>query len=151
MKPLTEKKEISSQMTYFYKFVLPYLWIGMILSGLFIGFSSGNVNYYSLSLGLVIILIITFFIFRWSKRLKKVSIDENYLYISDFKNEITIDFTDILKVEQPLLRILNPESILITMKINTIWGKKICFVPKERVLNFLKHPIVNELRKLIVK
>ena len=81
---------------------------------------------------------ITFF------QLKRVRVDENYLYISNYKKEITIPVSEIANVIQN--GGLKLRSVTIRLRSPSEFGRNIVFLPRLNTLVFLSpHPVVEEL------
>jgi hypothetical protein len=80
-------------------------------------------------------------------RLKEVSVDENFLYVSNYVKEISIPLSQIQDVTEN--RWLNSHPITIHLRSPSEFGDKIVFMPKVRFLAFWSsHPVVSELRTL---
>ena len=136
------KEIISSSMSFFYKFIFSSIWI--------IGFGFGAIiSLLNFSFIPVIVFILgTLFIYYYCIRLKKVSIDKEYLYISNYSTEIKIPISEIEKITEDMFININP--IWIHFKNPIEFGNYIIFIPKIRLLlPFTSHPIVNELREKI--
>ncbi len=83
--------------------------------------------------------------------LKRVSVDESFLYVSDYrKREIRIPLSDVLLVRQTYPMRVPPELIMITLSSPSKFGKKIFFIPKNESHSiFDPHSLVDGLNKLI--
>ncbi len=85
--------------------------------------------------------------------LKRVSMDESFLYISDYRGrEIRIPFPDVVLVRQtyPMRVPREPELVMIILSSPSEFGKKIFFIPKNEYHSMLDpHPIVGELNRLV--
>ena len=86
--------------------------------------------------------------FYWACiRLKAVSVDDNFLYVSNYLKEITIPLSNIYDVTEN--RWLNIHPVTIHLKSPSEFGDKIIFMPKVRVFSFFSsHPVVAELKEL---
>lgn len=84
----------------------------------------------------------------WScTRLKKVSVDDNFLYVSNYQKEIAIPLSDIDDVTENLW--VNIHPVTIHLKSSSEFGEKIVFMPTARYFAFFSsHPVVSELREL---
>ena len=101
-------------------------------------------NTWLIVLGNIAFLFYTLLLF-WP--LKKVVIDDNNLYVSDFHTEITIPFSEIERVSEFVLS--EPRRVTIRLKNPTRFGRKIVFLATYRAFAFFSsHPIVSELREL---
>ncbi len=84
-------------------------------------------------------------------RIKDISIDDSFLYISNLLGkEIKVPLSNIVRAEQTcLMRVFN-EFVLITLDVESEFGKKIFFIPDGRKHIFLEpHPVVDELNRLV--
>jgi hypothetical protein len=79
-------------------------------------------------------------------RYKEVSVDEEYLYVSNFIKEIAIPLSDIVDVTES--RWLNTHPVTIYLKSPSEFGNKIVFMPTIRFFGFTSHPVVSELKRL---
>jgi hypothetical protein len=139
------QKTISSSMTFFFKYIFSTLWITGFGIGT-ISVSASKLDQESFTFIFGFIAGVTFL--YWAcLRLKKISIDEENLYISNYFKEITIQRKNIEKVTQSFF--VNPRLIWIHFKQPTEFGKSIIFTPLLSLS--INHPIVEELRKSIEK
>jgi hypothetical protein len=89
----------------------------------------------------------TAFIYWSCVRLKKVSIDDQFLYVSNYLQEIAIPFSDIGDVTENIW--LNSNPVTIHFKLPTEFGEQIVFMPKFRWIPSLSsHPVVAKLKEL---
>ena len=80
-------------------------------------------------------------------RLKEVSVDDNYLYVSNYFKEIAIPLTEIYDVTENVWLQMHP--VTIHLRSPSEFGNKIVFMPKARMFAFFSsHPVVNELKAL---
>jgi hypothetical protein len=97
------------------------------------------------------------FLFMWiagsvficwgSVRYKEVSVDEEYLYVSNYIKEITIPLSEIVDVTEN--RWLNTHPVTIHLKSPSEFGDEIVFMPTIRFFGlFGSHPVVSELKRL---
>ena len=90
------------------------------------------------------------FIYWSSIRLKEVSVDDNFLYVSNYLKEISIPLSDIYDVTENVW--VNIHPITIHLKSPSEFGDKIVFMPKTRFFAlFSSHPVVKELKVLARK
>jgi hypothetical protein len=81
-------------------------------------------------------------------RLKRVAMDDGYLYISDFRKEIRLPLSSIASVKENSLTYL--KVVTITLQEPSEFGSKILFAPEWRLFDDLtSHPVVGELREAI--
>jgi hypothetical protein len=84
----------------------------------------------------------------WCIPLKKVRVDGNALYVSNFRKEIVVPLTFIESVTEN--RWINVHPVTIHFRGDTEFGRKISFMPKSRVMFFWSsHPVVDELRRMV--
>lgn len=141
------KRTISSSQTFIAKFIAPILFI-IVLFSLFSDFHKSPNNLRSLPFPfLIIFLLIIAFTFWFSIKMKKVSIDRQNLYISNYIKEISIPISDIYDVTEIVW--VNGNPVFIHLKKPTEFGSKILFMPKLRLFAFFSsHPIVNDLKSM---
>lgn len=143
------KKYLSVPATYFFKIIFPILWIAIVVGFyLVISFSERRNEIQPFGYW-VIVTVITLLILRWSFNLKRVQIDENNLYVSNFRQEVTIPLNQVEEVTQNFLQRGNIETITITLKNECALGKKFTFIPCMRFWNIGKHPLVSEIQKKV--
>lgn len=134
-------RRISSSLTFFYKFAsFPLVAVWLIFFALFgaIDDPGGAIPF------AVFGLMIAGFWIWMSWKLKKVSIDDRNLYVSNYRTEVTVPITDIEDVREFLLS--EPRRVTIYLKQPTEFGSKIVFLATYRAFAFLSpHPIVDEL------
>jgi hypothetical protein len=79
--------------------------------------------------------------------LKRVRIDRTRLYVSNYLEEISIPFRNVMDVTEN--RWINFHPVTIHLKNATEFGDRITFMPKSRLfLGWTTHPVVHELKKL---
>jgi hypothetical protein len=147
-------RNISSVQTFWMKFLLPSIWI--------LGFGSGTV---SLWLGIMhgrnnapppedmkwvflMIWIAGTLGFLWmAASLKRVRVDSQCLYVSNYLRETSTPFSNIKDVTEN--RWVNYHPVTIHFRDAIEFGDKIRFMPKQRYFGFWRsHPIVGELKEL---
>jgi hypothetical protein len=91
----------------------------------------------------------TLFTAWWGYRLKRVAVDGDSIYISDYFQEAKLPLSDILKVSENRWIQLHP--ITVEFAGRTPWGHYIKFMPKIRIFvpQWFSHPIVPELRDMV--
>ena len=93
-------------------------------------------------------IIASGYLICFARRLKFVSIDEDFIYVSQFRNEIKIPLVDIQQVKENFMA--RPKLITLTLNPPSEFGRKIVFVPAPLLLGaFRKHPIVEEIKRLV--
>jgi len=153
-RPETVRRTISSAQTYLMKVVFPVLWIGAFATVTALLFSGGGG--FTDEAGnppdpaekwtfLVATLAGGAFIYWACIRLKRVALDDQALYISNYHREIVVPLRDIEFVTES--RWINIHPITIHLQRDTEFGTRIVFMPKVRWFAFCSsHPIVAELR-----
>ena len=87
------------------------------------------------------------FIYWSCMRLKEVSVDDDFLYVSNYLKEVSIPLSEIYDVTENLW--LNIHPVTIHLKSPSEFGDKIVFMPKTRAFAFFSsHPVVKELKEL---
>ena len=142
------RRRLSSYQTILFKFVLPALWIplfGVAPLSMFIRSDAGPLSPPP-----------WIFLFFWiagsaflvwdAARLKFVSVDDDFLYVSNYLREIAIPLTDIYDVTENVW--INTHPVTIHLKSPSEFGDKIVFMPKTRFSLFSSHPVVKELKQL---
>ncbi len=98
---------------------------------------------YSFVMEIVITAIFYFTIMKYMK----VSVDDDFLYVSNYWKEIKIPFSDISDVTEIVWIRGHPTTI--HLKTPSEFGSKITFIPKSKGYKFFKpHPVVDELKVL---
>lgn len=138
-------KELSSPLTFFYKYIFILLWV--------IGFALGTHEVLldgpdNPRWGQYMIVWATFavFIFFSSGNVKKVTMRNNKIQISNFLRTEEIDISDIESVDGSTY--LSPRFVWFNLKKPCSFGTKISFIPAIRKSKGIgKHPMVQELAK----
>ena len=127
-------RRISTLLTFPYKFISPIFlvfWLFVVMEARDLVFLVFGVLIFGFNVWL-----------SWG--LKKISIDDNNLYVSNYRREITIPITEIDDVREFILS--EPRRVTIHLKNPTEFGQKIIFLATYRWFVFLSpHPIVDEL------
>ena len=150
MSPMTPRT-LSSAQTFISKFIFPIVWIT--------GFGIGTISMWIVpSAGqaanamsgervqfLGVWIAGSAFVLWLSANLKRVRIDNGFLYISNYRKEITIPLSQIREVTEN--RWINTHPVTIHFRTITEFGEKITFMPTIRLFGFWSsHPVVQELR-----
>jgi hypothetical protein len=104
-----------------------------------------------LSIGFIpIIIILIICILKFvGIPVKKIAIDHNYLYISNYLKTVKVPLSQIMDVTENKWANIHP--VWIHLYTTTDFGDKIMFIPETRILSYKNHPIVQELKKLSIK
>jgi hypothetical protein len=140
-------------MTFFYKCILPTFWIAGFAIATVLMFTTpesfkGDKDIREFRPIFLIITVAGAVFFYWScMRLKKVSLKDNVLIVSNFLSEVVIPLGDVERVSGSVM--MHPELVWLYLRRPTDFGTKIVFAAKWRFFSgFNRHPIVNELQKL---
>lgn len=142
------KRRLSSLQTFFMKIIFPALWIPV--------FGFGTIMMFLDEFEGADPPIKWIFLFAWVAggaficwsciRLKEVSADNDYLYVSNYLKETRIPLSDIYDVTENMW--LNIHPVTIHLKSPSEFGDKIVFMPKVRPFAFFSsHPVVTELKE----
>jgi Bacterial PH domain len=133
---------ISSAQTFFVKFILPFVVVGMMTFGAAVGGRA----IWPFFFPLIVMLAVSFY--WYYVRLKKVIVEEDGLVVSNFVREIRVPWRDIVEVSGS--RWVSTRQITITLDRDLGFGTSIIFMPKTRMLwPGQEHPAAQELRNLI--
>src|SRR5437773_7765588 len=130
-------ERLSSLQTFFCKFIFPLIWMGGFGFAVMKSMSAADPRSW---LPIFVIWIVGSGFIYWScVRLKKVSIDDQYLYVSNYLQEIAIPFSFIGDVTgNPWM---NSHPVTIHFKLSTEFGDKIVFMPPFKFFPFVgPHP-----------
>jgi hypothetical protein len=138
-------KELSSSLTFFYKYLVILIWIGGFGIGtravLLAGPSDPKWVQY-----MVIWVLFSAFIFFTTGNVKKVFLEKDCLIVSNFLKEIKIPVSEIEAVDGSTY--LSPKLVWFRLKSPSPFGRKISFIPKRRMSPGIgKHPLVVELNQ----
>jgi len=142
------RRNLSSIQTIIMKIFFPGLWT-VIFSAAILSVFFGRVHGpESLPRWGYVLFWIGGLVFVWwgSVRLKVVSVDNDFLYVSNYLKEIAIPLSDIYDVTENVW--LNTHPVTIHLKSPSEFGDKILFMPKTRFSMFSSHPVVKELKQL---
>jgi hypothetical protein len=141
------KKQISADTTLIWKYVFPGLWIafmglGVIATGIQATNRPGWVVF------LVTWIIASAYLIWFARRLKFVSMDEDFLYVWSAFKETQIPLAHIQRVKENFLA--NPKLITLTLNQPSEFGTQIVFVPTSQLFAaFRSHPIVKEIERAV--
>jgi len=138
-------ERLSSLQTFFGKFIFPLIWIGVF--GFVAMKSRLAADPKAWPLMCVAWIVGSGFIYWSCVRLKRVSIDHQFLYVSNYLQEIAVPFSFIGDVTQSAW--LNNQAVTIHFKLTTEFGDNIVFLPSFRFSPFIgPHPVVARLKQL---
>ena len=140
-----EKRRLSAIGTFFLKFILPAIWLGVCGQSLF-GIYPDDEYIIPLALGIIGLV----FTLPVMGTLKKVYLRGDELIISNYFKTITIPVSAIIEISESYF--FSPKLIWIHLKGPTPFGWKIKFMPiiygKDLFCLFTSHSLVKELREL---
>lgn len=144
------KQRLSSLQTFLMKIILPIIWItsfGIGVINSFTGKDMGS-DMPPKTTFLIFWILGIAFLYWICIRLKTVSVDENFLYVSNYIKEISIPLNDIYNVTEN--RWINIHPVTLHLKKASEFGDKIIFMPKIRLFAFFRsHPVVEELKEMV--
>jgi hypothetical protein len=145
------RRNLSSTQTFLMKFVFPSVWLAAFTAGTVMLFVTGGIagpdgppppEMKWLFLGATVLGGL--FLYWCCMRLKRVQIDEEWLYVSNYLREIRVPLRDIEDVSEN--RWINIRPITLTLRRETDFGGQITFMPKTRWWGFWRpHPVIREL------
>ncbi len=147
-------EDLSSKLTFFYKFVFPTMWIGMFALGTLLMFvapdsfeGDGDLREMRwLFLGAT--LVGTTFIYWACMRVKRVSLANREFVISNYRQTIRVPIRDVERVSSSVL--MNPKLIWLHFRRPTEFGSRIVFMPKQRFFGgYTRHPLAKRLNELL--
>jgi hypothetical protein len=134
-------------MTAIFKFIFPVIWTAAFGTGAAAMIAAGRKGKEGIAL-IIVLIAGALFIYWGFIRLKKVSMDDQFLYISNFRKEIKVHRSEIAKVTENVY--INTHPVWIHFKRTTEFGDYVMFMPTSRPFAFFSsHPIVEELRKKV--
>ena len=144
---MTAQTNLSSNYsTIVYKVLFPALFSPVALIGFVVGLLNfrGDMWFFIIFWPAFIAWLLWF-----ASGLKWVSIDDSFLYVAGLRKEIQIALSQIDRVEASFMQ--RPKVITLRLKSPSAFGKKIAFVPEQRIFESIRagHPLVDELRAMM--
>jgi hypothetical protein len=150
------RRTLSSAQTFVMKFISPAACLGGSAAGYMLMFTSGKFPGLAaiplaaemkwLFLGATVLGGIL--VYWFCMRLKRVALDDRWLYISNYLREIRVPLENVAGVSEN--RWLNTHPITVAFRQDTDFGSQIIFMPKARWLTYLSaHPVVEELEAAV--
>jgi len=140
------RRPISSDATFIFKFIVP---VGYTL---FISAWSLLIDLFNMGrekwVFICFIAILSVGVGRLCLRIKKVAIEGEYIYVSNYVKEIRVSLAGINKVSQSYLA--TPKLVHLAFKDPILFGKKISFIPQANSIlsPYKSHPVVDELLEM---
>lgn len=148
-------RRLSSSGTFFYKWVFPIMWLGIVgigvVTGLFGEHAGKQVSPDPMIVGIPLLMLVAgFFLFRklLGGLVDEVSLDGDTLIVKKGDDQLRIPLTEVINVNS--LNAINPRRISLRLRNKTRLGRDIDFIPGGRTpLRFLGvtrlDPIAEEL------
>ena len=150
-------RPLSSAQTFVTKLIYPLIWIGgfafltaiLFLAPGMLESRDGTPPDAGLKwLFLGITLIGGFFVGRSCFRLKRVRMDDRFLFISNYVTEIAVPLANVAKVSEN--RLARDHPVTIDFLTDTEFGSRVVFMPKSRWFRSSSpHPVVEEIRSAV--
>jgi hypothetical protein len=144
-------RTLSSAQTFMMKVILPVFWIGVFGAGMLILWlgamqrSAGAGASSGMRWPVLMMWIAGTAFIVWScARLKRVRIDREFLYVSNYRREIVVPLSAIEAVTEN--RWINIHPVTVRFRVPTEFGQSITFMPTARFWGWSSHPVVQELR-----
>lgn len=142
------KRQLSSLQTFLFKVIFPAIWIPIFGLGAAVMFltpfngKSGSGCFF-----LFLWIGGTVAIYYFAIRLKDVSVDDEFLYVSNYLKTVKIPVSQIYDVTEIVW--LNIHPVTIHLRSPSEFGTKIVFMPTMRYFGFFSsHPVVAELKQM---
>jgi hypothetical protein len=101
--------------------------------------------------GLLLVPILIMALLIWyviARPLMVIQVDDRFLRVSNYRREIQVPLSDVVRITEN--RLVNIRPVSIHLDRPTVFGTRIKFMPKVRfILFFSSHPIVAELDELV--
>lgn len=94
-------------------------------------------------------LIVSAYLVWFAWRLRRVSLQDGMLIVSNYFREVSVPVADISKVKQSYMS--NPPTINIHLDHPTELGQRILFVPAGSGGCFSEHSITTELKEIVAR
>jgi hypothetical protein len=142
--PPVARRKISSSWTFFQAFVFPPIWMLLVLGILLIvEWPMGAL------IPLTMILSLSIW-FVFCLQLRVVHVDDRFLYVSNYRREITIPLSDVHEITEKAWLSLRP--VILHLSTPSAFGPRIRFMPKTwQAFFWSSHPIVAELEKMVAQ
>ncbi len=141
------KIPLSSSITYFWKYIFPTIWFILFLIVSIIEISIMGFFYYIPIL--ILGVICSYFIFSYAIPSKKVMIDDDFLYVDNFKKTLKIPITKIKYSSDNFF--IQPRTITIYLKEECEFGDKIKFIAFTEYFLFWTEHTANKYIKEKIK
>jgi hypothetical protein len=144
MHPVTTT--LSSEQTFFMKFILPILWIGLFAPVTFSWLFSPDSERKWGTLGVALAGAIS--IGRTCIGLKRVRMDDHALYISNYSTEIVVPLENVVAITE--IRWVRIHPVTIVFRSETAFGSRITLMPPWQWLAYWSSPpVVAQIRDAV--
>ncbi len=149
---MSRVRTLSSSQTFWIKVVFPLLWIGGFSAGTLAMFLQPGQDSVEPPAIKWIFLMATIagaaFLYWGCIRLKRVRMDDQALYVSNYLREIRIPLQQVETIGEN--KWINLHPVTIEFHDKTDFGQRIVFMPKVRWFAFWSsHPVVEEIRQAV--
>ncbi|WP_159583127.1 hypothetical protein [Marinoscillum sp. 108] len=145
---MSNKKQLSSGLTFYVKFIMPTIFLGLLLLMALFGFISGTPT--GGIAGLFGTGILGFVFYLLFMRLNSVKMDERNFYISNFRRTEELSISDLIEVSTG--HFINAQRIWLTFRTDEPLNKSFLFMPYFSLeAIFSTHPTVKELSSIVEK
>ena len=141
------RKDLSSPLTLFYKLIFPALIIVGLSRATVACVIGRGLAWESVGTAMMLFAV-ALFLWWGCMRLKKVYIEKDELVISNYIKTIRLPLREMQDVREN--RFININPVWLFLKNETVFGKKIMFMPPVRFTFFFAHPVVEDIRKMIL-
>jgi len=146
---MSTRRSLSSRTTFAYKYVFSILWstgfgfgtLNLWLNGIKKG--AGPAPEFMRWQFLIGWLMGTAFLMWFSRRIKRVEVDDGFLYISNYFSEVVVPLTEIDRISESYWW-MKPKTVTIHFRSETMAGPRAVFLPKYSAY-WGSHPVVAEL------
>lgn len=143
-------KRVSTNFTLFYKFFIPVFWMvffgATTLAVLMMEHESvGDIPAETFKIGMLVFFLTGVIFLYWALlSLKRVEMDEHFVYVTNYFKTARYPYHQIERIEVGSFPIFHPVTVY--LKSKGIFGKKFTFVPSRQKFSFIleKYPQVFE-------
>lgn len=142
---MSNKKQLSSGLTFYVKFIMPTIFLGLLLLMALFGFISGEPT--GGIAGLFGTGIFGFVFYLLFMRLNSVKMDERNFYISNFRRTEKLPISDLIEVSTG--HFINAQRIWLTFRTDEPLNKSFLFMPYFSFSGiFSTHPTAKDLMEI---
>lgn len=142
-------EKLSSQLTFFYKFVFTTVWPAAFGVAALLASMQPAARAKGAHLQLLLVCALgSLFLWWFCSGLKQVDLDGDSLVVSNYRRRIRVPVSEISDVRQNRLLSLRP--IRVTFKRDTEFGRSVVFMPPFTLNLLSEDPVAHRLRTLSV-